>query len=37
MISTNKIIQFPLRVFEGYNTSGKMIDVFGFVKRQSSS
>ena len=32
----NKIIQFPLRVFEGYNTSEKMINAFGFVKRQSS-
>ena len=32
----NKIIQFPLRVFEGYNTSKKMIDAFGFVIRQSS-
>jgi len=32
----NKIIEFPLRVFEGYDTSEKMINVFGFVKRQSS-
>ena len=32
----NKIIEFPLRVFEGYNTSAKMINAFGFVKRQSS-
>jgi hypothetical protein len=32
----NKIIQFPLRVFEGYDTSKKMIDAFGFVIRQSS-
>jgi hypothetical protein len=32
----NKIIEFPLRVFEGYDTSAKMIDAFGFVKRQSS-
>jgi hypothetical protein len=32
----NKIIQFPLRVFEGYDTSRKMIDAFGFVVRQSS-
>jgi hypothetical protein len=32
----NKIIEFPLRVFEGYNTSEKMIKAFGFVKRQSS-
>jgi hypothetical protein len=32
----NKIIEFPLRVFEGYDTSEKMINVFRFVKRQSS-
>ncbi|MGI9012272.1 MAG: type II restriction enzyme [Nitrososphaeraceae archaeon] len=32
----NKIIEFPLRVFEGYDTSVKMINAFGFVKRQSS-
>jgi hypothetical protein len=32
----NKIIEFPLRVFEGYDTSAKMINAFGFVKRQSS-
>ena len=32
----NKIIEFPLRVFEGYDTSEKMINAFGFVKRQSS-
>jgi hypothetical protein len=32
----NKIIQFPLRVFEGYDTSKRMIDAFGFVSRQSS-
>jgi hypothetical protein len=32
----NKIIQFPLRVFEGYDTSKKMTDAFGFVVRQSS-
>jgi hypothetical protein len=32
----NKIIQFPLRVFEGYDTSKRMIDAFGFVIRQSS-
>lgn len=32
----NKIMQFPLRVFEGYNTAEKMIEAFGFVKRQSS-
>jgi hypothetical protein len=32
----NKIIQFPFRVFEGYDTSKRMIDAFGFVIRQSS-
>jgi hypothetical protein len=32
----NKILEFPLRVFEGYNTSEKMVKAFGFVKRQSS-
>jgi hypothetical protein len=32
----NKVIQFPLMVLKGYNTSEKMIGVFGFVKRQSS-
>lgn len=32
----NKIIQFPFRVFEGYDTSEKMIDAFSFVRRQSS-
>lgn len=32
----NKIIQFPFRVFEGYDTSEKMVDAFGFVRRQSS-
>lgn len=32
----NKILQFPFRVFEGYDTSEKMIDAFGFVQRQSS-
>ena len=32
----NKIIEFPLRIFEGYDTSEKMINAFGFVKRQSS-
>ncbi len=32
----NKIIQFPYRVFEGYDTSEKMIEAFGFVRRQSS-
>jgi hypothetical protein len=32
----NKLIQFPFRVFEGYDTSKKMIAAFGFVVRQSS-
>jgi hypothetical protein len=32
----NKIIQFPIRVSEGYDTSKKMIDALGFVIRQSS-
>jgi hypothetical protein len=32
----NKILQFPFRVFEGYDTSEKMIKAFGFVQRQSS-
>ena len=32
----NKIIQFPLRVSEGYNTSKKIREIFGFVIRQSS-
>jgi hypothetical protein len=32
----NKIIQFPLRVFVGYDTSEKMTEAFGFVNRQSS-
>jgi hypothetical protein len=32
----NKIIQFPLKVYEGYNTSGKMESVFDFTNRQSS-
>lgn len=32
----NKIMQFPLRVFEGYNTSKKIQTVFSFVNRQSS-
>jgi uncharacterized protein DUF6997/uncharacterized protein DUF6996 len=32
----NKIIQFPFRVFERYDTSEKMVDAFGFVRRQSS-
>lgn len=32
----NKILQFPLMVFDGYETSEKMVDAFGFVKRQSS-
>ena len=29
-------MRFPFRVFEGYYTSKKMIDAFGFVVRQSS-
>jgi hypothetical protein len=32
----NKIIQFPMMVLKGYDTSEKMIGAFGFVKRQSS-
>jgi hypothetical protein len=32
----NKIIQFPLRVFDGYDTAKRMVDAFGFVNRQSS-
>lgn len=32
----NKIMQLPLRVVEGYNTSTKIQTVFGFVNRQSS-
>jgi hypothetical protein len=32
----NKILQFPFQVFEGYDTSEKMIKAFGFVQRQSS-
>jgi hypothetical protein len=32
----NKIIQFPLSVYEGYDTSGKMESVFDFTNRQSS-
>jgi hypothetical protein len=31
-----KIIQFPPRIAEGYDTSGKMRGVFGFTLRQSS-
>jgi hypothetical protein len=31
-----KIIQFPLRIAEGYDTSEKMMGVFGFTIRQSS-
>jgi hypothetical protein len=31
-----KIIQFPLRISEGYDTSEKMMGVFGFTIRQSS-
>jgi hypothetical protein len=32
----DKIIQFPLRVMEGYDTSQKMKDAFVFDVRQSS-
>lgn len=32
----NKIIQFPYRMFDGYDTSRKMTDAFCFVERQSS-
>lgn len=32
----NKIIEFPLRVFEGYDTAEKIKHQFGFVNRQSS-
>jgi hypothetical protein len=32
----NKIIEFPLRVFEGYDTAEKIKNTFGFVNRQSS-
>lgn len=31
-----KIIQFPPRISEGYDTSEKMVGVFGFTIRQSS-
>jgi hypothetical protein len=31
-----KIIQFPLRIAEGYDTSEKIMEVFGFTIRQSS-
>jgi hypothetical protein len=31
-----KIIQFPLKIAEGYDTSEKMMGVFGFTSRQSS-
>jgi hypothetical protein len=31
-----KIIQFPLRIAEGFDTSEKMMGVFGFTIRQSS-
>jgi hypothetical protein len=33
----NKISEFPLRVFEGYDTADKITHAFGFVNRQSSS
>jgi uncharacterized protein DUF6997/uncharacterized protein DUF6996 len=32
----NKIIQFPLRVYEGHDTSGKIESIFDFTNRQSS-
>ena len=32
----NKISEFPLRVFEGYDTAHKIKDAYGFVNRQSS-
>ncbi|MFZ0897373.1 MAG: hypothetical protein WAZ77_22950 [Candidatus Nitrosopolaris sp.] len=32
----NKISEFPLRVFEGYDTADKIKQAFGFVNRQSS-
>jgi hypothetical protein len=32
----NKIIEFPLRVYEGYDTAEKIKYQFGFVSRQSS-
>ena len=31
----NKIIEFPLRVFEGYDTAEKIKNTFGFVSRSS--
>ncbi len=34
--SVDKIIEFPFRVSEGYDTSEKMAKAFGFVQRQSS-
>jgi len=34
--SVDKLIEFPFRVSEGYDTSQKMAKVFGFVRRQSS-
>jgi hypothetical protein len=32
----NKIVQFPLRVYEGYNTSEKMQSALDFTNCQSS-
>jgi hypothetical protein len=32
----NKISEFPLRIFEGYDTADKIKHAFGFVNRQSS-
>lgn len=34
--AVDKIIEFPFRVSEGYDTSEKMTKAFGFVQRQSS-
>lgn len=32
----NKVLLFPLKVSEGYNTSAKIEELFGFVRRQSN-
>jgi len=32
----NKIVEFPLKVFEGYDTAEKISQAYGFVNRQSS-
>ncbi len=34
--SVSKIMEFPFRVSEGYDTAQKMTEAFGFVERQSS-